>query len=211
MVSIDPKIWGPSAWLLLHDVGFYAAKKNDSGTLADARTFFMSLRHILPCTRCQLSYDMHVLDLPFPKTSSRLPRWVYNLHNRVNDTISKNIDKPVWETWHIEYQRRMQSHRLRDIWPFVQSIAETYPHGDGYDVAVYQENVATFFRLLWRFLRDMKGYSGDVSHVETMIAPGELERRIGSRNAFREWITTIGRTVHIVHEKHYQCSNTCKK
>lgn len=211
MASIDPKLWGPSAWLLLHDVSFYIAAKNNAKSLQDIKPFFMSLRHILPCIRCQLSYDMHLLHLPFPTKSKDLPKWVYDLHNRVNDTIAKNITKPMWNTWSIEYKRDLTSHKLKDIWPFIQSIAETYPSGSNYEIRVYQENVEIFFKILWDLLRNMKGYSTEIKHIEMMLLPKELDKNIQTEKLFKEWITNIGRTVHIAYEKHYQCSNTCKK
>ncbi len=210
MGSIDPKIWGPSAWLLLHDVSFHIAHSKDTTAIDDVKPLFMSLRHILPCTRCQLSYDMHLLHLPFPKTNKDLPKWVYDLHNRVNDA-NKHTSRMVWKIWSARYPHEMVTHRLKDIWPFIQSIAETYPSGNSYDVVVYQENARIFFSLLWDLLRNMKGYSRDVFNIETVLDRKELDKHLKTERGFKIWITNIGKTVHIAYDNHYHCSKECEK
>jgi hypothetical protein len=204
MASIHPRVWGPSAWHLLHDVSFYIAGSDDAWPIA--REFFMLLRHLLPCVRCQLSYDTHLLHLPFPSKKEELPRWVFDLHNRINDSNGVK-ERPVWSEWHIEYPRGMGGRGLRDIWPFVQSIAETYPSGSRIDVKMYQKSASRFLVLLWEMLSNMKGYKHDMELLGDLLH----KNTVHSRRAFQSWITQIGRKMHYTQGDFTKCDETCKK
>lgn len=204
MASIDPDLWGPSGWRLLHDLSFYGAEAGPS-TYRKIHRFFMLLQHILPCTKCQLAYDQHLLDLPYPKNSKDLPRWVFDLHHRVNGTT-----RPHWETWHTSYSR---VHSLRDIWPFLQSVAMSYPPGRSTEceVALYQRHAAEFFGLLWGFLAEMPEYDKDMQHIQGMIGAEDLFQNIRSRGAFQKWVTSIGRSVHaLTSTVPSKCDDDCK-
>lgn len=213
MASIDPKIWGSSAWKLLHDISFYVegrAAEGDYGAMKDARRFFMVLRGVLPCMKCQLSYDRHLLNLPFPQHGAALPRWVFELHNRVNDRLDKRSGKHTWAEWSASYRQGISRRRLKDIWPFVQSVAEIYPHGSRYEVGIYRHNVREFFGLLWSFLRNMEGYSRDMLLIEGQVDMKSLEDNIGSRRRLLGWVTDMGRKAHILSKKHSNCDNRCE-
>lgn len=171
----------------------------------------MILRHVLPCTACQLAYDQHLLHLPYPKDPADLPRWVFDLHHRVNGTT-----RPLWETWSASYPKHLNTSRLKDIWPFLQSVAMCYPTGKrtSYnEVGLYQKYVGEFLEMLWEFLANMKGYDKDVKHIQDMIGKNNLHQNIQSRKVFQKWITDIGRKIHIfaAQSQTSSCENICKK
>jgi hypothetical protein len=92
--GIDPKIWGPSAWHVLHRIA-----ATDDATI-DKHHFFASIRHILPCNMCRMNLEAHLKHLPIPtkNTNNAFPKWVWRLHNRVNQTNFpfsriKNVDR----------------------------------------------------------------------------------------------------------------------
>lgn len=81
MANISPKIWGPSAWRLIH---LTAAKTRTYADLAIMRSFVEGLEYLLPCTKCRASFAAHLSQLPFPSRPRDLPQWAYDMHNRVN-------------------------------------------------------------------------------------------------------------------------------
>jgi len=210
MNNIDPKIWGSSAWLLLHDISFYIASVRDEKIMKQAKEFFMILRHILPCERCQVSYDIHLLYLPFPKKMTDMPKWVFDLHNRVNNTRKESADSPIWNTWQKTYQIEMEHHTMINIWPFIQSIATIYPHSTGYDQDIYKESVKRFFELLFIFLKNLKGYSGDILLLKDIFNQEKIEDSIGSRIQFQNLVTSAGRKIHAQTINHNTCEEKCK-
>lgn len=211
MGGIDPKTWGSSAWRLLHDLSFYVANMNVAAIHEQAKEFFTLLRHVLPCSKCQLAYDRHLLRLPFPVDSKAVPRWVFDLHNRVNKDVKSNSATPSWDMWHISYPREMGEHGLKQVWPFIQSIAETYPIGRLYDKKVYIKSMERFFILLWGFLSDMMGYSKDVSRIRDLIDTDRMLKVLPSAKLFKAWVTMIGRRIYASPIEMEQCDRACMK
>ncbi|QIG60151.1 disulfide thiol oxidoreductase [Dishui Lake large algae virus 1] len=220
MASIDPKIWGSSAWILLHDISFYVAESEKNGdhyAMKDAKRFFMILRGVLPCIRCQLSYDGHLLNMPFPKDGRDLPKWVFDLHNRVNDNrnhASKqdthtHTHRLQWSSWSVSYKADLANRRLKDIWPFIQSVVEIYPYGNKFEVSIYRHNIREFFKLLWNFLKNMEGYSKDMLLIEDHVNMNEIDNNIGSRSKLLKWVTDMGRKAHILSKKYSNCDKVC--
>lgn len=226
MLSIDPKIWGSSAWKLLHDISFHIAymgdqslkknKKDQQKILKEAHNFFMTLRYILPCTQCQYSFDVHILHIPFPKKTSDIPRWLFDIHNRVNDTLTHPITKPIWDTWVITYPEEMKKHTLRDVWPFIQSVVEVHPDKDTQGMEMYIKSLHTFFTLLWKYLYQMDAYhhESDKAILKKLknISLPQYDQFMKSKSDLRSWITSIGKTIHSkqLHvSEHQNCTTVC--
>ena len=80
---MDPHIWGPSGWIILHRLSFLF--KN----IDDAEQFYKSLEFILPCPSCRYNYKAHSTTIKFPKGLDQLPKWVYKMHNKISKSIGK--------------------------------------------------------------------------------------------------------------------------
>ena len=87
------KIWGPPMWTALHSItfGYPVSPTNDHKKYY--KTFFESVGDILPCRYCRESYkefitesgqNYELTDSVFDNRES-LSRWLYNLHNRINN------------------------------------------------------------------------------------------------------------------------------
>ena len=74
---IDPVIWGPSLWKVLHTLVVKAAGDASWQTVLDA------LRSALPCPECSLHYNTWSERFPVTK-SIDVGEWLRNLHNDVN-------------------------------------------------------------------------------------------------------------------------------
>ena len=88
--DFDPSLWGPCAWKFLHFVAFaYPNAPTDEQRERHA-TFFRALADVLPCAQCRRHY---AADLPtnddFVRDRASLSRWVFEIHNGVNDRTDK--------------------------------------------------------------------------------------------------------------------------
>ena len=77
----NPKHWGASGWYVLHHMSF---KIN---SVTEARDFYKSLIEILPCCTCRDNFRAHMSHLSFPSKRKDIPKWVYDVHQRVNGSI----------------------------------------------------------------------------------------------------------------------------
>lgn len=109
----------------------------------------------------------------------------------------------------MEYPRTMSKHGLKQAWPFIQSIAETYPVGRLYDKKVYMKSMERFFVLLWDFLSGMKGYDRDVSRVRDLIDTKRMMRVLPSARLFKAWVSMIGRRVYDTPVEMEKCDKAC--
>ena len=95
------KVWGPPGWMFLHAVVFgYPTDPvqfdNDNDLIPGTTSqryanMLRSIGHVLPCKYCRASYNQYVKELPLTnavlKDRSTLTRWLYNIHNKVNDKL----------------------------------------------------------------------------------------------------------------------------
>lgn len=94
MKNINPAIWGSSGWVFLHSI---AESYPDYPTDYDKQTFksfFESLKAILPCRKCQINYKNHLNNIPLTNevlsSNKNLNIWLSNVHNEVNKMLGKN-------------------------------------------------------------------------------------------------------------------------
>jgi len=92
-VTLNPEFWGPRFWEVLHlaAVG-YSTDPTPSEKLG-FRMFFDSLRYVLPCPKCRVSYESY-LDTRRLRDEDLASRdslflWVFDLHNNVNINLKK--------------------------------------------------------------------------------------------------------------------------
>jgi hypothetical protein len=87
--------WGPRLWKLLHAITFnYNKKKRICYYI-----FFKLLGYIIICVKCRKSYNYFITkdkNIMINETiflnKENFSRWLYNLHNKVNEKLDKNIN-----------------------------------------------------------------------------------------------------------------------
>ena len=92
---VDPKLWGPGTWQLLHYIAQAYAKDPSPEERRAALEFFSALVHLLPCTSCRKHYVATLLEMdqegnPLSRAvenSDHLREWVVGLHNKVNGRL----------------------------------------------------------------------------------------------------------------------------
>ena len=101
--SPDPRYWGSKFWFVMHTVAEFYPQYPNTDDMANAKNFYTSLRHLLPCPSCAEHYSDLLLkyDIDNHLTSKdSLMRYVNMLHNEVN----KRIGKPL-----VSYEQYLQN------------------------------------------------------------------------------------------------------
>lgn len=106
------KIWGPPGWLFLHSVTFGYPDEittENSYRVKHYQDFFNNLGYVLPCKYCRDSYNEYLDKLPveyFLKSRKDLSRWLYLIHNKVNDKLGvPDCDIPTFEEVEEKYEQ----------------------------------------------------------------------------------------------------------
>jgi len=87
-------IWGPAMWLFLHTTSFnYPVNPSESDKKYYYK-FFKNLENILPCRYCRENYSenikkVHKLNYDVMKNRETLSKWVYELHEIINERLGK--------------------------------------------------------------------------------------------------------------------------
>lgn len=85
-VTLDPKIWGPPAWIFLHSTTFGYSKTPTDEEKNDMKNLLISLKSTLPCNGCKKNYKSHLETLTDDIISSKekLVKWLIDVHNMIN-------------------------------------------------------------------------------------------------------------------------------
>jgi hypothetical protein len=134
---MDTRFWGPSGWKLLHLITF-DYKPSDTNAVSYAQ-FFESLPYILPCKFCRASLTDYYRQYPFLEKGSLksdldLKRWMYNIHNCVNDKLRKQGLNPNKDPKYTEVKEFYDKwincgwqEQLSTFWDFLFAVAYNHP------------------------------------------------------------------------------------
>jgi hypothetical protein len=87
---MDPRIWGPGAWLFLHSVTLNYPQDPTPRDEEEIKQFFMLVGKILPCFYCRDHYSRHLKEFPIQTGSKKdLVYWLIDIHNDVNKELGK--------------------------------------------------------------------------------------------------------------------------
>lgn len=91
---MDPKVWGPHFWFILHLVSFNYPDNPSTPDKDNYKRFYESIGDILPCPLCKKHYKSHMSQFPIGvHLDSRMDliTWVVQVHNFVNQYLGKPI------------------------------------------------------------------------------------------------------------------------
>jgi hypothetical protein len=153
MKSINPEVWGPSVWKLIHRMSF-AIK-----SLKDFAIFIKSLETILPCNKCRINLSKHLAHLNMPQQVSHIPEWTYQLHQRVN----KDLDKHTNITFN-DVKGGLSKNFDKLEWIFICCIIDIHP-GARYVHAhpKYLDGLTNFMNIVFKYTPELSS-SGIVSY-----------------------------------------------
>lgn len=89
---MDPKIWGPHQWFMMHTISFTYPEEPSPHDKRVYHDYYASLKDVLPCEACKRHYNTYFLQHPIgPHLDRRkdLIQWVVNIHNFVNKNLGK--------------------------------------------------------------------------------------------------------------------------
>ena len=89
---MDPQVWGPHFWFVLHLISFHYPEKPSTYEKDAIKAFYISVKDILPCQKCRQHYNNYLSRYPIePHLDSRMDliRWVIQVHNFVNVSLGK--------------------------------------------------------------------------------------------------------------------------
>ncbi len=90
---MDPKIWGPSAWLFMHYITLSYPNKPSDDDKHNMKQFFTYTGKVLPCMKCRNNFKNHLNKYPLndDALSSRenMVNWLIDIHNEVNACTGK--------------------------------------------------------------------------------------------------------------------------
>ena len=182
MTQFNPRIWGPFAWMLLHRASF------SFDSIGSAREFFDALPRILPCEQCRENLTNHKKVLPFPKNKSQIGHWVYDLHNRVNDSTKVAADaRPSFEEVVAKYKG---VHPRPEEWKFLSYIVLSHP-GKANASAEYLQSLHTFLRV-WLGT----GVAQDAGKKPVLPSEDEVARKTKLMAWLKQYAPTAARRQH---------------
>jgi hypothetical protein len=89
---MDPKVWGPFLWYVLHIISFNYPLNPSYADKRMYHDFYVNFKDLIPCSNCQKHYRQHLHSNPItPALDSRadLVKWVIQMHNIVNISLGK--------------------------------------------------------------------------------------------------------------------------
>lgn len=96
---MDPKIWGPHAWVFLHCITFAYPENPTAKDKEIMKSFLGALPGVLPCMKCRNNCKNHYKKLPLTDevlaSRASLTKWLIDIHNSVNVMNNKPIKDPI--------------------------------------------------------------------------------------------------------------------
>jgi hypothetical protein len=89
---MDPRVWGPHFWFVLHLISFHYPDNPTTFDKEQHKAFYTSVKDILPCTTCRQHYKNYLSQYPIePNLDTRIDliTWVIQIHNFVNIALGK--------------------------------------------------------------------------------------------------------------------------
>lgn len=91
-MGVDPTIWGPHMWTMIHIICLHAPVKIDTNVRNSYYMFFSMMPYALPCDKCRDHWLQHIHKYPLENalhSRDSLFRWSVNMHNLVNKSLGK--------------------------------------------------------------------------------------------------------------------------
>jgi len=107
--GVDPKMWGPPLWFVIHTTALSYPTKPTKAEKRDMQNFFQNLKDHLPCTYCQKHFaeELARIDSSVFESRESLFEWTVRFHDKVRKrTTGKDPEHSV-HYWKQHYKRRV--------------------------------------------------------------------------------------------------------
>ena len=113
-MALDPKIWGPHYWFVLHTIALNYPLHPNETSKKKYYDFIQNLPIFLPISNMGNSFSM-LLDkypvTPYLDSRDSFIKWMYYIHNQVN--ISLDIPEKTLEETLQEYYKQYESREVQ--------------------------------------------------------------------------------------------------
>ena len=86
--NINTSVWGRAGWTFLRSIAESYPQVPSDTDKEQFKSFFESLRYMLPCEKCRMNYSSHIAEVPLEglwlDNTSRLTQWL--------DIIKQKVD-----------------------------------------------------------------------------------------------------------------------
>lgn len=91
---MNPEIWGPHYWFVIHSIAFNYPKNPNAIQKKDHYKFIQSLPQFLPDNKSSNNFS-ELLKLysviPYLDSRKDFIKWTHFIHNRVNESLGKDV------------------------------------------------------------------------------------------------------------------------
>jgi len=204
---MDTQQWGPSGWKLLHAIALCCDEMNCNKQII--RGFFSTIKHVLPCIYCRRSYSQYMKELKIKESSSYF-RWLYHIHNKVNDKLWKqgynDAKNPSYQEvveFYQRYVKRITNDKMEG-WDFLYAIIFNYPPHDVDISQIRYEAYIKFFTYLQYFLP----CESNREIYQSYIHSHPIEEHMKTREELIKWFYGLEKKIN---KKCCSYKERCKK
>lgn len=129
-INMNTIIWGNSAWQFFHIHSLIYKPRQE--TIQNLYDFYSSLDKILPCKYCKINYKKHTngkISHDIFKSKDNYSKWLFNLHNSVNDTLRemklKSVPNPEYKDILEYYKKLYKEYKKENVFigfDFINSV-----------------------------------------------------------------------------------------
>lgn len=98
--NLEPKVWGPHAWFFLESIAMGYPTNPTPTDIEKTKLFFLSLKYVLPCSKCRNNFDKHLEDNPLTdevlSSNETLFKWVVDMHNAARKEKKKRTNEKTF-------------------------------------------------------------------------------------------------------------------
>ena len=170
----------------------YRPNKDDKNTYTN---FFKTIQHVLPCIYCRRSFKQYIQELPiepYLKNKRLLVKWLYLMHNKVNDKLRKqglnsNPD-PTFTEVCARYKQFVKDINKSNCigmpgWDFLYCIVFNFPlHKSDIETERYYQHII-FFKYLGKVLP----FKSVKEKYKNIIKTTNFLNVLKGRENFKKW------------------------
>ena len=201
--KMDTRFWGPDGWKLLHSIVEGYPSKPSISDKETYKNFFKTIEHVLPCIYCRRSFKQYIGEMPiepYLKNKRSLVKWLYLMHNKVNDKLRKQGLNSNPDPSFDEICRRYRQY-VRDInksncigmpgWDFLYSIVFNFPlHKSDIETERFYQHIVFF-----KYLAKVLPFKSVKKRYNKEIVDTNFIEILQGREKFKKWFYRVEKNV----------------
>lgn len=195
---MDTSFWGSPGHKLLHSIAYCYSFNNFSENPSKniIKSFFKSIKYVLPCIYCRRSYSKYIKELPLRDIKdNNYFKWIYKIHNKINDKLRKQgyltKQNPKYDTILRKYNTFVKKINCMVGWNFLYSIVFDYPSYH-FEISKSRYNgYITFFTNL-KYLLPCKNIR---NIYKNYIEKYPVENYMEKRDCLKKWLYNLEKKI----------------